>query len=84
MPVVAFEDETTPRPDLVAVTYRFFDTGALDTVLIGDHLPENIATWPPPSGRPTTSETARALEDRTTADPEPRLPDLEIHDGLGL
>jgi hypothetical protein len=65
-------------------SYVFFDTGSLDIVRIGDLVPENVAAWPLPSGRPTTAATALALEKRATDDPDPRLPDVEINDGLGL
>lgn len=84
MPVVAYEHESVSQSETVAVMYRFFDTGALDTIRLGEHLPEDVSQWPSASTRPTTSETARAFEDRTQADPDPRLPDLEINDGLGL
>jgi hypothetical protein len=84
MTVVAYEQEAVERQDVAVVAYRFFDTGALDTLPIAEHLPEDVSTWPAPSDRPTTSETAAALDDRTSADPEPQLAEIELSDGLGL
>jgi hypothetical protein len=84
MGIVTFEDEVSFRPEVASVTLRFFDTGALDIIRLGEHGPEDIATWPALSLRPTTSESATALEERTAPDTEPRLPDVEIDDGLGL
>jgi hypothetical protein len=43
-----------------------------------------LAGWPAPSQRPTTAESAQALEAATEADPQPRLPEVEITDGLGI
>jgi hypothetical protein len=82
--IVSLVDEVAERPEVATVTYSFFDTGALDIVRLADSLAEDVSSWSAPSGRPTTSESALALEARTHEDPEPLLPEIEIHDGLGL
>lgn len=81
--VLGYEEQVEATAEVVSVTYRFVDTSGLEAILLGD-LREDVAVWPEPSPRPTTPETARALEQRSTPDPEPRLPELEINDGLGL
>jgi hypothetical protein len=45
---------------------------------------EDLSTWPDPSPRPTTIQSARALRDATREDPAPTLPPLVTDDGLGI
>ena len=45
---------------------------------------EDLSTWPDPSPRPTTIESARALRDATREDLSPTLPPLVTDDGLGI
>jgi hypothetical protein len=53
-------------------------------VLERTHAIEDVQDWPAPSPRPTTPESARQLERATVADPEPRLDEIEIDDGIGI
>ena len=82
MTAVAYEEETGVGPATARISFVFIDTGAFEIVRPG-HV-DDVVGWPDVSMRATTSATAQALERRTTPDPEPRLPDLEIADGLGL
>jgi hypothetical protein len=45
---------------------------------------EDLSTWPDPSPRPTTIESARALRAATREDLPPTLPPLVTDDGLGI
>lgn len=45
---------------------------------------EDLSTWPDPSPRPTTIESARVLHDATKEDLTPTLPPLVTDDGLGI
>jgi len=85
MTVVAYDQGRSSQDSAVATaTFSFFDTGALDIVQLGGPAFEDVTSWPEGSQRMTTSVTARTFESRVTPDSEPRLPDVEINDGLGL
>lgn len=45
---------------------------------------QDLSTWPDPSPRPTTIESARALRDATREDLPPTLPPLVTDDDLGI
>ena len=45
---------------------------------------EDLAGWPTPSARPTTSASAKAMESATIADPTPSFPQPQIDDGFGI
>jgi hypothetical protein len=73
--------------------HRFFKTrqepfaelvsGLQGSITLEDEL-ESLTTWPPPSPRATTPESAQALQRATQQDPAPTLPPLVIDDGLGI
>jgi hypothetical protein len=78
--VLVLEERATEQVDL----QRFlFDLEAVETWLAlqsGD----DVGTWPPPSLRATTSESAAALERATQPDPTPRLAPARNDDGFGI
>jgi hypothetical protein len=64
------------------VVKRFVDVDVI-AVVLAKHF-SGVSSWPAPSVRPTTSATALALERVSVPDPNPRLPEIEITDGLGI
>jgi hypothetical protein len=58
-------------------------SGLQGPVTLEDEL-ENLTSWPVPSTRATTPESARALQRATQQDPAPTSPPLVIDDGLGI
>jgi hypothetical protein len=85
MTVLVYDQGRSNQDSAVATaTFSFFDTGALDIVSLGGPTFEDVTSWPEGSRRMTTSVSARMFESRVMPESEPRLPDVEINDGLGL
>jgi hypothetical protein len=82
--VFAVESESIGTTFVTTTRVVFFDTGSLDLLPLDEHRGDDLGAWPEQSLRSTTSLSAQALEAHTEDDPEPRLPDVVINDGLGL